>query len=40
LNVEIDTETLEKLRRYAVTLQLESAEDDARAFAQTEGGTR
>lgn len=40
LNVEIDTETLETLRRYAAKLPLESAEDAAPTFAQTEGGNR
>ncbi|HZA91534.1 MAG TPA: YlxR family protein [Gemmatimonadales bacterium] len=42
LNVEIDTETLETLRRYAATLPLESAtaRGGASTFAQAEGGNR
>ncbi len=42
LNVEIDSKTLETLRRYAATLPLESttAKSAAPAFTQTEGGNR
>jgi hypothetical protein len=40
LNVEIDTETFDELRRFAATLPLESSTAAAPALARTEGENR